>query len=605
MPDPNPGPSYRPLAAPSSAVPGSNHTQRPGSMTPLRGQTQRRPDGKPEAKDGVREIIETVVFVVVLVLLLKSFVAEAFVIPTGSMAETLWGYQKIVKCPECGYEFPVNCSSEVDPQQGSPDPVVACTCPNCLYYIDFNKEHMNPEARTGDRVLVGKFLYDLDAFGMNMPQRYQVVVFKFPNEPQKKFVPTNYIKRLIGLPRETIAIHYGKLYAYQGDELHYDDLDRQVNPLELWQKYDKNERNRKASWWHESYLENGEIRGDPEAIRLFHEGKFQILRKPPAQVLSERRIVYDNAHQARDLLGKVKPRWSADGAAEAWTTDDPAAPRRFEHTGGSGTKPEWLRYHHRIPNPERTTDRIELINDLMGYNTQVTDSRRSESYLGGNWVGDLQLECEVQVGAAPGELILELSKGVDRFRARFDVSSGDCRLVRLPNGKDGSEVELAAEKTSLKGPGTYRLRFANVDERLLVWVNSSLPFGDGVSYDPPPQLGPTEENDFEPASIGVAGTQVTVSQLRLWRDTYYTSNPDRPAGSDSGVVVDLGDPRQWEALKKLPVRTFYVHPDHFLCLGDNSPESSDGRSWGLVPKRLLLGRALLIYYPLSRAGRIE
>src|SRR5271156_3648874 len=44
----------------------------------------------PEQKDAFREIVETVVFVVVLVLLLKAFIAEAFVIPTGSMATTLW-----------------------------------------------------------------------------------------------------------------------------------------------------------------------------------------------------------------------------------------------------------------------------------------------------------------------------------------------------------------------------------------------------------------------------------------------------------------------------------------------------------------------------------
>src|SRR5213595_3659467 len=74
----------------------------------------------PEVKDSFREVVETIVFVVVLVLLLKSFVAEAFVIPTGSMAETLYGYQKIVECPKCQYYFPVNCSVEVDPQQGPP-----------------------------------------------------------------------------------------------------------------------------------------------------------------------------------------------------------------------------------------------------------------------------------------------------------------------------------------------------------------------------------------------------------------------------------------------------------------------------------------------------
>src|SRR5262249_38961186 len=58
-----------------------------------KGKGKDKPD---EPRDSLREIAETVVFVVVLVLMLKTFVAEAFVIPTGSMAETLYGYQKIV-----------------------------------------------------------------------------------------------------------------------------------------------------------------------------------------------------------------------------------------------------------------------------------------------------------------------------------------------------------------------------------------------------------------------------------------------------------------------------------------------------------------------------
>src|SRR5437016_4794479 len=74
-----------------------------------KGKGKDKPD---EPRDSVREIAETVVFVVVLVLMLKTFVAEAFVIPTGLMAETLYGYQKIVTCEQCLYIFPVNCSSE-------------------------------------------------------------------------------------------------------------------------------------------------------------------------------------------------------------------------------------------------------------------------------------------------------------------------------------------------------------------------------------------------------------------------------------------------------------------------------------------------------------
>src|SRR5262245_43354802 len=82
-----------------------------------------------------REVVETIVFVVVLVLLLKTFIAEAFVIPTGSMATTLWGYQKYVHCPNCGFPFPVNCSTESDPQSERPRLVTSCECPNCRFPI--------------------------------------------------------------------------------------------------------------------------------------------------------------------------------------------------------------------------------------------------------------------------------------------------------------------------------------------------------------------------------------------------------------------------------------------------------------------------------------
>jgi signal peptidase I len=80
-------------------------------------------------KDGTREVIETVVFVVVLVLLLKTFLAEAFVIPTGSMATTLLGYHQELTCEMCGYRFLVNASSEAEgPFKQF---VTKGYCPNC------------------------------------------------------------------------------------------------------------------------------------------------------------------------------------------------------------------------------------------------------------------------------------------------------------------------------------------------------------------------------------------------------------------------------------------------------------------------------------------
>jgi len=528
-----------------------------------------------ETKDGWREIVETVVFVVVLVLLLKSFVAEAFVIPTGSMAETLYGYQKMVTCPKCRYEFPVNCSCEVDPQQGPPTPVVACTCPNCRYPIDFVHEGIDPSWHTGDRVLVAKFLYDLGALGLDMPKRHDVVVFKYPKEPQKGQVPMNYIKRLIGLPGESIAIHCGKLYYLEGPT--YDD--GQVPELDLWEH----------TFMHTD---------DAEAQKLFRAGKFHMIRKSPHEMLAVRRLVFDNEHQPKDLIGKAPPRWGTEG--DGWKPDNGNEPKRFDHAAGQDTAIAWLRYRNLIPvDHDRQKVRPELITDFMGYNTWE-EKRGNHSSPAQDWVSDLMVECEVQVEQAQGELILELSKGVDRFQARWELTSGVCTLVRITDGK---ETTLETKETQMKRPGKYRLRFADFDERLTVWVDSSLPFGDGVVYKPPTLRGPTRENDLQPASIGVRKGGVAVSRLKVWRDSYYTVNINL---SDASPEARFDQPETWDTLRDLPVRTLYVQPNHFLCLGDNSRESSDGRSWGTVPRRLMLGRALMIYYPLNgRAGRIE
>ena len=62
--------------------------------------------------------------------------AEAFVIPTGSMATTLLGYHHDVICPECGFRFPLNMSKQFDEQEANRERITGCTCPNCQLHID-------------------------------------------------------------------------------------------------------------------------------------------------------------------------------------------------------------------------------------------------------------------------------------------------------------------------------------------------------------------------------------------------------------------------------------------------------------------------------------
>ncbi len=206
----------------------------PTTAAPPEDKTNPKAKGKKkdEHRDSMREIWETVVFVVVLVLMLKTFVAEAFVIPTGSMAETLYGYQRMVVCDQCDYKFPVNCSSEVDPQRGNArSEITGCICPNCANPIHWTASTA-PSWSSGDRVLVAKFLYDRDMLWH--PRRHQIIVFKYPQEPQQGTTAMNYIKRCEGESEETIAVFDGDLYVTKF--LKYPHLTPSEDPLDRWKR---------------------------------------------------------------------------------------------------------------------------------------------------------------------------------------------------------------------------------------------------------------------------------------------------------------------------------------------------------------------------------
>jgi signal peptidase I len=43
-----------------------------------------------------------------------------------------------------------------------------------------------------------------------------------------------------------------------------------------------------------------------------------------------------------------------------------------------------------------------------------------------------------------------------------------------------------------------------------------------------------------------------------------------------------------------------VPSDRYIVMGDNRPNSSDSREWGFVPKDLIIGKSMLVYWPISR-----
>lgn len=62
---------------------------------------------------------------------------------------------------------------------------------------------MSPELADGERILVNKFIYYVDDI-----ERGDVVVFWYPEDPDLSF-----IKRVIGLPGETVEIRAGAVYV--------------------------------------------------------------------------------------------------------------------------------------------------------------------------------------------------------------------------------------------------------------------------------------------------------------------------------------------------------------------------------------------------------
>lgn len=614
---------------------------------------------------GFRETVESLAVAVILALLFRGFVAEAFVIPTGSMAPTLMGAHKDVSCEQCGYQYQAGASLEnrdLAPGRGNYTgddvwrngrSVFAAICPNCRSEngLELGRNRLH-DTFDGDRILVSKFSYALSE-----PERWDVIVFKYPHNAKQ-----NYIKRLVGLENETLRIRSGDVYA----------------------KPD----------------------GDDE---------FSILRKSPAKQLAMSHLVFDTAHQARALVEAGWPsrwqpwQWGATSPpTDGWQVEQQtgAFSARLELSAADESNAEqpvqWLRYFHHLPTDEewdRAKQGLTLagvepyrgsaITDFYGYDAYVsvfnnylfsapgrlkTDydpasaSRQfppaEEVHFGqmrpvvevGNsgvarrgmhWVGDLMVELTAEVQSDSGVLYLDLVEAGVHHRCEIDVATGAASLM-LVNGEDvaafdGGEKNLQpTATTSVRGPGTYHLRFANYDNQLRLWVD-----GDHVEFDQPttfepssfvteyrPYFSPEDPLDAAPVAIGGDRVAVTIHHAKILRDKYYIAtrleragemmadydyqqlasmgffneSPERAHGVPHWqarlIQTLLSEPDLWSDYAEFWTTSrqleFRLEDNQYFPMGDNSPESQDARSWPgdpYIDRDMLIGKALLIFWP--------
>ncbi|MEX0677829.1 MAG: S26 family signal peptidase [Pirellulales bacterium] len=532
----------------------------------------------------IREAVEAVVVAFILAFLFRTFEAEAFVIPTGSMAPTLMGAHKDLYCAECGYQYRAGASSEEDQlaeqrgRQAAGVPVVSVTCPMCRYMANVGPGHDHP-TYGGDRILVSKLAYE---FGE--PKRWDIIVFKFPAEAQ-----TNYIKRCVGLPSETLRIWHGDLH---------------VKPPG----------------------------GDA----------FALTRREPRELRAMAQIVYDNDYVVDAMTKAGWPlRWQAwpSGAPGAlnWTSSDGG--RSFS-IARQAPGIQWLRYRHFAPSlydwqalkrgrAARDGAKPLLITDFYAYDTSIDRNKPPDQarVLGLHWVGDLLVECELESADGKGTALLDLVKGGRHFRCELNLETGQSRLAidGLPNYRPKAQ-------TGARGAGGHHVAFANIDRQLVLWVDGSPVAFDGpTDYEPldneNPRSTPDDPLDLAPAGIGSQSAALSVSHIRLWRDIYYIAARSDPARRDQNLPSDytgqarqiadmnyrqllrfLSTPELWEPPgRESPFderrdAVFTLKADQFFMLGDNSPMSLDARLWTdekFVSRELLIGRALVIFWPHS------
>jgi signal peptidase I len=161
---------------------------------------------------------------------------------------------------------------------------------------------------------------------------------------------------------------------------------------------------------------------------------------------------------------------------------------------------------------------------------------------------------------------------------------------------------------------------------MVLWVNRKVIQFDGpTTYVPDEQVVPvwSEEDpgDLEPAGIGSDGAELAVSRIRMFRDVYYVASAHYTStdydyegiiGDPEAIHEVLSSPEFWAETPLFESRResvqFDLQEDQFFPMGDNSPSSKDARLWArpdhneagpepFVERRLLTGKALLVYWP--------
>jgi signal peptidase I len=299
----------------------------------------------------------------------------------------------------------------------------------------------------------------------------------------------------------------------------------------------------------------------------------QIARKPP-NVRNELWMpVYDNDYQP------IRPN---QGSFNGHPWRQP-----FDTTGSNWQIPEDNPTSFRLDSP---SDQINTIvyDTSIGNNFRTTyaydDVRR---YPDMPYCSDLMVRFYCLSSGPQGRIGIGLSKYQTHYSAWVDFTGE--MVIEAARGSEN--VELASKSVGFLATNKPALiKFANVDHQLIFEFGT-----EKLIYDLGRGANDAGERrtDIQPRVEIFGSGRLVLSHVAIFRDTHYT-NVDGPGPARA----TQGNP-------------FTLQQDEFFVLGDNSPNSADGRWWnrpgrannglsyhaGVVPRDYLVGKALFVYWP--------